>query len=257
MKPLSRTNAFRSPFPIQAGGCQAIRLPMVIRPSCVLRNCLNCGQNFWARSRPIGSRRGRFCSKGCQATWHHQKRREKNLRDGPPIIKKEPEKFLHLIASIASRYTRERPINETDEYQNGFLGLWLACDTWQALQTFKKYARKLICRSIEVALVRERTRFKAMRLGECASRVILSQPNDGVCRVDARDELELVRPALKRLSKIQLRRIALRVIREESATMIAASESRPIKPENVYQSVYLSLRKLRHSMEEAKGQHDH
>jgi len=72
-------------------------------------------------------------------------------------------------------------------------------------------------------------------------------------RVDARDELELVRSAFEQLSEKQLRLLIGRVIWKEGAKTIAAAESPPVTPGEVYVSVHAALRKLRHAMNEAKG----
>ena len=61
----------------------------------------------------------------------------------------DPARHLGLVARITRRYTREKPVNDTEEFADGLLGCWLACLTHDpARGAFSTHAWNCIRREI-------------------------------------------------------------------------------------------------------------
>ena len=102
---------------------------------------------------------------------------------------RNPANYLRLIGPIAAVYTKERPINETDQYQIGYLGLAYACRNWCGRGKFETYAKSTIRGHLMNAKYRPRVAPRPpVQLGDGDVEVVYEDKGQRV--VDARDELD-------------------------------------------------------------------
>lgn len=115
--------------------------------------CLHCGTQFGGRRKNMRH----YCSRRCSATASNADRRGKKYTDD--TYAENPLEHIGLVYAFALKFRarrparyRDGPIDETDQFQDGALGLVLACKRFDASNgaTFATFA----CRYIKGYIMR-------------------------------------------------------------------------------------------------------
>lgn len=132
-----KPSEFRSPWQRQRKEGSVIRV-------C---QCPDCDREFRTKPYLIKMGYGKFCSPRCGG-------RSRTVDFTQPIEKHNVEDCYNVLAFAVRLYTNERPIEETDEYQDGYFGLVYACENYRGPTTFATFA----IRKIRDAILKGRKR---------------------------------------------------------------------------------------------------
>lgn len=65
-----------------------------------------------------------------------------------PIIKHNPENYIGFLFYVTRKWTKQWPTKETDEFQDGYIGLHYACNNYRGTTSFLTYTKGIIATHI-------------------------------------------------------------------------------------------------------------